>query len=270
MGKAALQTADSLRAALRVRFGAAVDAEVRARPADGRPIPSGWTRVDESLDGGLRPGETALVSGGPGAGSLALASGWAREHVLRREPVLVLDPLATSLAHAWIEPEGAEAPIWRLGVGAAFGTERELWPALDIALRSGAFGLLVLLEPPPAPRALAARVARLAREQRARLVVTDSTLDPGDLETRAGGAAPWPPTYRVQLSAGLVRWVEGPLGAAPERRALRGRVEARDGRTDGFEREVDAGAQTDRVCAPAPAPDRRPPSGRGGRRRRSR
>lgn len=259
--KPALETAASLRAALRLRFGAAIDPEVRARP-DGEPVPSGWTRLDERLGGGLRPGQTLLVSGGPGAGCLALASGWAREHARRGEPVLVLDPEGSSLPHAWLEPEGGGAPIWRLAVGAAFGTEPELWPAFDIALRSGAFGLLVLLEPPFAPRAVASRVALLAREQRARLLVTQWP----------GRAAPWAPTYRVRLNAGLVSWMDGPLGAAPARRRLEvSLVEARDERTEhASERTVEAGARTDRLPAPAPAPDRRPPSGRGGRRRRSR
>ncbi len=264
-----LRSSTELRDALRARFGAAVDPEVRARP-EGPAVPSGWTRVDAELGGGLRPGQTALVSGDPGAGSLALASAWGREHARRGEPVLVLDPAATSLAQAWVPPEDATAPIWRLAVGEAFGTEGELWPAFDIALRSGAFGLLVLLEPPRAPASVAGRVTRLARERRARLVVTRCALDLAPTRGWEAGdrPAPWPPTFRIRLSAGLVQWVEGPMGAAPSRRQMEGDLLVQAARRRRFERDDDAGARTDRVRPPAFAPDRRPPSGRGGRRRR--
>ncbi|MGE0786441.1 MAG: hypothetical protein AB7S26_12295 [Sandaracinaceae bacterium] len=250
--------------ALRLRFGAAADASVRAAARNaGSPIASGWSHVDAALGGGLRPGETLSIEGNAGAGSLALASEWARACSAAGEPVMVLDPLATSLPHAWVEPDEGRAPIWRLGVGVAFGTEDELWPAFDIALRSGAFGLIVVLDAPTAPRTVGARVARLAAERGARLIVTHGHERP----------APWAPTYRVRLYAGLVRWVDGPLGARPAARQVEGNIVDRErtaeSRTSSsFARELDARTTTDRLRPTPRAPDRRPPSGRGGRTRR--
>ncbi|HJL14614.1 MAG TPA: hypothetical protein RMH99_03090 [Sandaracinaceae bacterium LLY-WYZ-13_1] len=246
---------ETLRDALRARFGAGVDAELR-RPLDGPPVPSGWTRVDRALDGGLRPGRTALVEGAPGAGSLALASSWAREVCRRAEPVLVLDGAGSALPHAWVEPPDGAAPIWVLRVD-----ERETWPALDIALRAGAFGLAVLLEPPDVPSGVGSRVVRLARAHGARMVVT----------RWPGRAPPWTPSFRIRLEAGTVRWTIGPTGAAPAERRLE--VSCGDGRGE----PVAVGAETrardaltDRLHPAPRAPDRRPPSGRGGRTRRSR
>ena len=214
-------------------------------------MPSGWTRVDRALGGGLRPGASALLVGSPGAGTLALASSWARETVRRAEPVVVFDAAGTSLPHAWLEPEDGRAPIWAVRTRGG-----EMWAALDIALRSGAFGMAVVLEPPDAPAGVGARVVRLAKDRGARLLVSQWP----------GRAAPWSPTHRLGLSAGLVRWVDGPLGAVPDAK----RVEVT---VDGDERhaqDLDPGVVTDRL-RPAPrAPDRRPPSGRGGRTRRSR
>jgi hypothetical protein len=256
MASPARRTAvETLRAALRERFGAEVDAELR-RPVDGEPVPSGWSRVDRALDGGLRPGRTVLVEGAPGAGSLALASSWAREVCRRGEAVVVLDAAGSALPHAWVEPPDASGPIWALHAG-----EREVWPALDIALRSGAFGLVVLLEPPGAPGGIGARVLRLARANGTRLVVTQWP----------GRAPPWTPSHRIELASGVVRWVHGPCGAAPLERHVE--VSCGDGRRQpvpvGPERRADD-ARTDRL-RPAPrAADRRPPSGRSGRTRRSR
>jgi hypothetical protein len=256
MSSAARRTAvETLRSALRERFGAEVDAELR-RPVVGEPVPSGWTRVDRALDGGLRPGRTALVEGAPGAGSLALASSWAREACRRAEAALVLDAAGSALPHAWVEPPDGAAPIWALQVG-----EREVWPAFDIALRSGAFGFVVLLEPPTAPHGIGARALRLARAGGARVLVTQWP----------GRAAPWSPSHRIQLAAGVVRWVRGPCGAAPLERHLE--VRCGDGRGEpvpvGTERRA-GDARPDRVRPAARAPDRRPPSGRTGRTRRSR
>lgn len=219
----------------------------------GEAIPSGWSRIDKALRGGLRPAESALVVGSPGAGSLALASSWAQETARRGEPVLVLDAAGASLPHAWIEPEDARAPIWVLRVAGG-----PIWAALDIALRSGAFGLAVLLEPPPPPAGVGVRAARLCRERGTRVVITQW---PGV------SVPPWAPTHRIGLTAGMVRWVDGPLGAIPKTRRVEVTVGERDER---HAHELDAGTTTDRL-RPAPrAPDRRPPSGHGGRTRRSR
>lgn len=240
---------EALRLALRERFGASAELQPRV---GGEPVPSGWSRVDGALGGGLRPSESALVVGSPGAGSLALASSWARETSRRGEPVLVLDSAGSSLPHAWIEPEDARAPIWALHVAAG-----PMWAALDIALRSGAFGMAVLLEPPHPPPGVGARVAKLARGRGTRVVITQW---PGV------SAPPWTPTHRIGLTAGVVRWVDGPLGAIPTTRRVEVHVGERDER---HAHELDTGAISDRLRAAPRAPDRRPPSGHGGRTRRT-
>lgn len=240
---------ESLRAALRERFGAEIDPELRRR-REGVPMPSGWSAVDRALGGGLRPGESAAVEGSPGAGSLALAASWAAEVSKRAEPVFVVDPSRTALPHAWIEPEEARAPIWVARIGGA-----EVWPALDIALRSGAFGLAVLLEPPPAPPGVGLRVQRLVRTHAARVVLTQWP----------GHAPPWTPSHRVRLAAGSVRWVTGPTGAVPIERRLEVSCDVERASTERSNEVL-----TDRL-RPAPVtPDRRPSSGRGGRTRRAR
>lgn len=241
---------DALRTALRERFGASVEVH---RELGGDPIPSGWSRVDRALDGGLRPGQSVLVVGSPGAGSLALASSWARATTRREEPVIVLDAAGSSMPHAWIEPEDARAPIWAVRVRG-----HEVWAALDIALRSGAFGLMVLLDPPDPPSGVGVRAARLAKDRGTRVIVTQW---PGVR------SAPWTTTHRIGLASGLVRWVDGPLGAVPRTRQVEVKVGER-GRRD--TEEIDASIIPDRLRPTPRAPDRRPPSGRGGRTRRTR
>ncbi|MCB9593266.1 MAG: hypothetical protein H6719_11090 [Sandaracinaceae bacterium] len=239
---------EALRVALRERFGADVDLH---RRLEGDSLPSGWSRVDRAIGGGLRPGESALVVGGAGSGTLALATSWAREMARRGEPVIALDAMGTSMPHAWLEPEDAKAPIWVVRTHGG-----EVWAALDIALRSGAFGLAVLLEPPPAPQGVGVRVSRVARDRGTRVVVTQWSAQ----------AAPWSTTHRIGLSAGLVRWVDGPLGDVPRTRRVEVMVGERGERTA---LEIETGTRPDRL-RPAPrAPDRRPPSGHGGRTRRT-
>lgn len=240
---------DDLRTALRERFGASIEPR---RRLDGDAIPSGWTHVDRGIGGGLRPGESALVFGSAGSGTLALAASWARETARRGEAVLVLDGAGTSLPHAWIEPEDARAPMWAVRTRGG-----ELWAALDVALRSGAFGMAVVLEPPPAPSGVGPRIARVARERGARVVLAQGAY-----------AAPWAMTHRIGLAAGLVRWIDGPLGAAPSARRVE--VTVGDGERAGVELDDPAQVGSDRLRALPRAPDRRPPSGRGGRTRRTR
>ncbi|MFK7985240.1 MAG: hypothetical protein AB8I08_04345 [Sandaracinaceae bacterium] len=263
----AFERVESLRSALRARFGARVDPTVRRERRAGEPIPSGWTRVDAAV-GGLRPGESVLVDGAPGAGSLALASSWAREASIRGVPVLVIDGLGSSLPHAWVEAEAARAPVWvvRCATPHAESDTAPLWPALDVALRAGAFGLALVLDPPLSAPGVGARIVRLAQEHGTRLLLTQSRL----AGAGARRAPPWPPTHRVGLRAGSVRWVEGPAGAAPVERTLevvgeRGQEPGTDDTAEG-ERRRDLGPN--RMCPDPRTPDRRPPSKRGGRTRR--
>lgn len=173
------------------------------RPS-GALVPSGWSSVDRSI-GGLGPGQVAAVEGSPGAGSLALASSWAGHAVRRGEPVVVFDAAGSALPHAWVEPEDARAAIWCVRAG-----ERDLWAGVDLALRSGGFGLVVLLEPPSAPPSASARTLHLLAEHGTRLLVSHWP----------GRFAPVRATFRIRLAAGTVRWVVGPTGAAPSGREV--------------------------------------------------
>lgn len=245
MGDAARrETIEGLRAAIAARFRDAVRPATAPR---GPALASGWEAVDRSLPGGgLAPGETAVLEGEPGAGGLALASAWAQSAAARGEPVAVLDAAASCLPHAWVEPADTAAPIWvvRPPVPA------DVWPAADIVLRSGAFGLVILLDPGVAPVGVGPRLVRLARDRDARLIVA--------------GEAPFAPTARVRLRLCAIEWDEGPTGDAPAARAFEARCGTRGGleAPPGEVRREDA--RTDRLRPAARAADRRPSSARSG------
>jgi hypothetical protein len=224
-----LSTLLALRGRIAERFRGTVP-EGSEPPLPGAALASGWSAVDAHLP--LRAGDTVLVHAAPGAGSLALASSWARAAMMEGEPALVIDAQGSSLPHPWVAPEGAQAPCWVVVPSLA----AEAWPAADIGLRSGAFGLVVLLDPPPPPRRAGARLVHLARTHRARLVLTRSR--------------PWassegfPPRPHLHLHAPHIEWIEAPTGAAPITHPT-------------FH------VCTDRLRPTPRAPDRRPSHGRG-------
>ncbi len=235
---------EALRAEISLRFRDAVVPPPRPR---GIVVPSGWAAVDRGLaGGGLGPGETAVLEGAPGAGGLALASSWARAAALGGEPVIVLDTEGSTLPHAWVPPPDARASIWvvRPEVPA------DVWPAADITLRSGAFGLVVVLDPEPAPPGVGPRLVRLARDREARLIVA--------------GKAPFAPTARVRLRLCAVEWDEAPTGAAPAGRALEARCATCGVPETGATEVRSDDLRTDRLRPTARAADRRAPSGRLG------
>ena len=232
---------------LRARILGPLPPRPAGRPCPGLVLPSGWDAVDGALpNGGLGPGETAVLEGPPGSGRLALAGSWARSAAERGEAALVVDAGSVTLPHVWTEPPGAPAPIWVVRPR----RPAEAWPALDIALRSGAFGLLVLLEPDPPRPGVAARLLRLCREHGCRVILT--------------GPAPFRPTAHLTLRAVEVRWRSAPVGDAPELRSLRVSLDSPG--TVACERtEVQRDdSATDRLRARPRAPDRRPPQASGG------
>ena len=177
-----------------------------ARPdVSTEPLPSGWALLDAVLDGGLRAGHTAAVEGPAGSGATALLCAWTRQAAWRGEPVAVIDTLRTTLPHAWVEPDDARAPIWV----ALPMSPRDAWPAVDISLRSGAFGLVVVLDPPPPPTGTGTRLLRLARDRACRLILRP-----------ARGPPPLRPHVHITLSPGRLSWTLAPIGAAPSGRAL--------------------------------------------------
>ncbi|NOY94083.1 MAG: hypothetical protein GXP55_23105 [Deltaproteobacteria bacterium] len=167
-------------------------------------MPSGIAALDAVLaHGGLRAGEVLRFAGH--AGALSLGSSWAREASRRGEPVLVIDARTATLPHAWIEPPEATAPIWVISPR----DPAEAWPALDVGLRSGAFGLALLIDPCSAPRGAGPRLMKLLRQHHGRLLLLGEPRLP-----RARTLEVW------SLDS---RWDESPLGATPARRRLAAR-----------------------------------------------
>ncbi|MBW2461031.1 MAG: hypothetical protein JRH11_05255 [Deltaproteobacteria bacterium] len=241
---------EALRAKIIHHFRGAVRLEV---PRRGHALGTGWAEVDAAFPGGgLAPGETAVVTGPPGAGTLALAAGWARVALSEGVPVVVIDGEGTALPHAWVGAPvpresaqaakgGAVAPLWVV----APPTPAEAWPAVDIVLRGGGFGLVIALDPGAPPTGAGARLRRLVQERESRLIVV--------------GAAPFTPTARVSLVPRGVEWHVAPTGAEPTRRIVEVHASSRGGR----ERAVEAVREdllTNRLRLRARAPDRRPPS----------
>jgi len=194
---------EALRARIAARFP---DATPTPRAPEGPALPSGVSELDAVLaHGGLRPGEALRFEGHAGAGALSLGSSWAREASRRGEPVLVVDARATTLPHAWVEPPDAQAPIWVVSPAAP----EEAWPALDVGLRSGAFGLALLIDPPAAPRGAGPRLEKLLREHHGRLLLL--------------GGPSLPRARTLELWSVDSSWDESPLGDAPARRHLEAR-----------------------------------------------
>lgn len=236
-------TLEALRTRIAERFRGTVP-EMEGLAPRGPALTSGWPAVDRALV--LRPGHAVTLQAEPGAGSLALVSAWARAASRQGEPVLVADATGSSLPHPWVEPPDGRAPIWVV----VPPRPTEAWPAVDIALRSGAFGLVALFDPPTPPRGTGPRLLHLARTQQGRLVVSAPGIS-------------LPGCTRVRMHATGVRWREAPVGAAPTGRALE--VAATSGPEPQPFVEVmrDDDVHTDRLRPSPRAADRRPSHGRG-------
>lgn len=198
-----LASVAALRLELEQRFR---DAIPDVRPLDGVALGTGIARLDELLpNGGLRPGESALVDAREGAGLTTLLSSWARTAALAGETVAVVDATDEASPHAFVEPEGARAAIWTI-----LPRPNEAYPALDVLLRSGAFGLLLVRGAPPALRDVGSRVQALARDRRCRLVFCDN--------------APLRTNVRMTLRLRGIDWLEAPVGAMPRARRIEASV----------------------------------------------
>jgi hypothetical protein len=236
------------------------DATVPRSVSDGcgAVLPSGWAALDALLDGGLATGQTASLEGTAGAGTLALAASWARSAGAAGEPVVVIDADASTAPVAWVAPRRAveDAP-WVV----APPRRAEGWAAADIALRSGAFGLVIVIDAGPGPPSAGGRLRRLVRDGSSRLLVV--------------GGAPFTPDVRIALEAREVAWVCAPIGDVPRAR----RIAVRLARATNGGRSIDgAGSsfvevwrddlETDRLRVRSRAPDRRASSAREGSARR--
>ena len=176
------------------------DVVVGHKPA-GLPMPTGVGALDVALSGGIPRGRITEVVGIRGAGKTAL---------LRR---VVQRVLASGAWVAWIDARRTLAPQPWADLGSRLvmirprDATRSAWSA-DLLLRSGVFALVVLDGAPLLSRVNGIRLAQLARERDAALVVVTDGTQP----SRLGGttrlrvtlnhlATTQPPRRRPPLSA---------------------------------------------------------------------
>ncbi|HKG92395.1 MAG TPA: hypothetical protein VKA84_10905 [Gemmatimonadaceae bacterium] len=156
----------SLTALLRRQLAEVVDAERAAAP----PLSTGIAALDRLLPGGggLPRGRiTEVVS--HGGGTTTFVRGVVEDAVARRGLwVAYVDATRTLAPRDWAHL-GAHEGFWAVRPR---DPARGAWCA-DVLLRSGAFALVVLDGAPALPRAVAVRLARLAREGGAALLLVD-------------------------------------------------------------------------------------------------
>ncbi len=169
------------------------------RPA-GLAMPTGVPMLDLALAGGIPRGRITEVVGMRGAGKTALL-----REVVRRV-------LAGGSWVAWVDARRTLAPEPWAALGSRLvmirprDAKRGAWCA-DLLLRSGVFALVVLDGAPLLSRVNGVRLAQLARERDAALVVIADGAQP----SRVGGAV------RLQVTP-LVKPLVNPLVTAPASR----------------------------------------------------
>ncbi|MFL5579226.1 MAG: hypothetical protein ACJ8AO_02550 [Gemmatimonadaceae bacterium] len=163
-------------------LGTALPAPGAGAPGGGpAALGTGWAALDGALAaGGVPRGRVTEVLGARGSGKTTLVRRLVEATVARGLAVAYVDAARTLAPRDWA-PLAADP--------GAFVAVRPRDPArapwcADVLLRSGAFALVVLDGGPPLTRAVAARLAHLAREGDAAAVV----LADAGVERGAGGA----------------------------------------------------------------------------------
>jgi hypothetical protein len=176
-------------------------AVIAGTPSTTPGLPTGMTPLDDILPGGGIPtGRITEILAAPGLGKTTLARSLVTATLRRGSAVAWVDATRTLDPRDWATgPQEEQAGI--PGVFAQVGSDA-LWvvrppdPArgpwcADLLLRSGAFSLVVLDGAPVLPRVVAVRLAQLARESDAALLL----LGEGTRASEIGGA------LRLRLSA---------------------------------------------------------------------
>ena len=162
-----------------------IDQVVAEGRNQGPPLPTGIQPLDHALGGGLPRGRITEITGALGTGKTALL----RQVVAR---VLAADQWV-----AWIDARRTLAPQPWANLGKRFVVirprewKRAAWSA-DILLRSGVFALVVLDGAPIVARNVGFRLAQIARERDAAIVVMSDV----DKTTRING------TLRLRVAQG--------------------------------------------------------------------
>lgn len=187
------------------------------------------------------PGTAVQIVAAPGGGGLTFAAACTRHLAREGRASLVVDARGSTWPHAWVPPAERGGPIWVVVPPRPDAS----WVAVDIALRSAAFALVVALDPPKADLGrVAPRVRQLVARTEGRLLVIapEPVVRLGALHQ----LAPLPPA-----------WLESPLGDlpdfAPSRSALLS-LSLDPPRDESLLSRF----ETDRLRARARAPDRRP------------
>jgi hypothetical protein len=159
------------------------------RAGDGAAIPSGIEALDRALsDGGVPSGRLTEIQGARGSGRTTLVRHLVLAAVQSRRWVAVIDASRTLAPREWAEA-GESGRLWVIRPP---GADRSAWCA-DILLRSGAFSLVVLDNPPALPRPVAIRLTRLAKEHDvALIVVSDHPVIGSAVRLRVKRARPEP------------------------------------------------------------------------------
>ncbi|HEY2804786.1 MAG TPA: hypothetical protein VGI92_02920 [Gemmatimonadales bacterium] len=194
----------------------------RLIPARHRGLGFGIPELDALLAGGVPRGQITALDAPLGSGGTALLLALAETTLNGDEGVAFVDA-ARSLA-----PQAAA----HLAVRGAFwvirprGTESAWWCA-DVVLRTGAFGLVIVDQPPVLPRAMLVRLQRLARDKYAALVVRDGRTG-GRADGQLKTAPSYCPSVRLRVSpsdSGFIPAVPGSGAAWPGPRTVRVTIE---------------------------------------------
>jgi recombination protein RecA len=160
-------------------------AVIAGTPSTTPGLPTGMTRLDDLLPGGGIPtGRITEILAAPGLGKTTLARSLVTTTLRRGSAVAWVDATRTLDPRDWIT---ADESVWMVRPP---DPARGPWCA-DLLLRSGAFALVVLDGAPVLPRVVAVRLAQLARESDAALLL----LGDGTRASEIGGA------LRLRLSA---------------------------------------------------------------------
>lgn len=226
-------------AALRQQLAAVVAGTPSTTPG----LPTGLAVLDAILPGGgLPPGRITELLAAPGLGKTTIARTLVATTIAGGRCVAWIDATRTLDPRDWVKRDSAATSsmdVDALWVVRPADPARAPWCA-DLLLRTGAFALVVLDGAPVLPRVVAVRLALLARDADAALLL----LGDGTRASEIGGA------LRLVLRRHARRVTVTLEKGGPHRNVLL-QLEDRSGSTSG----TDSNAR--RLCAHPEIPDRR-------------